>query len=157
MSAQTPLGPTLNLARPLVAKPACLTCHSTPANAPKSMVTIYGPDHGFGWRAGDIIGSQIVTVPMAVPQARVARVRLLLLVPYVGVFLLLFLTLNLLLDVMVIRPIDHMTKTAEAVSMGEMDTPEYVRAGRDQIARLSSSINRMRRSLSEALRMLSDG
>ena len=152
----TPIGLTLNLARPIVAEPNCLVCHSTAAAAPKSMLALYGFQNGFGWKRGEIIGAQVVTVPMAVPLARAARVRLLLLVPYVGVFLLLFVLLNVLLDMMVIGPIDRMTRTAEAVSRGDMDTPEYVRAGRDQIARLSTAINLMRRSLQEALRLLSE-
>lgn len=152
----TPMGQTLNLARPLVAKPACLTCHSTPDAAPQSMVALYGTQNGFGWHAGDIIGAQIVSVPMAVPLERASKVRLLFLIPYVGVFVLLFALLNLLLNLMVIGPIDRMAKTAEAVSLGQMDAPEYTRGGADQIARLSSAINRMRRSLQEALRMLSD-
>jgi HAMP domain-containing protein len=94
---------------------------------------------------------------MAVPLARADRVRLLFLIPYVGVFVLLFALLNLLLNLMVIGPIDRMAKTAEAVSLGQMDAPEYTRGGSDQIAKLSNAINRMRRSLQEALRMLSDG
>jgi protein-histidine pros-kinase len=76
---------------------------------------------------------------------------------YGGVFALLFLLLNLLLGAMVIGPIDKMARTAEAVSLGQMDVPEYVRRGSDQIARLSKAINLMRRSLQEALRMLSEG
>lgn len=152
----TPAGATLDLARPLIAKPACLTCHSTPAAAPQSMIALYGTQNGFGWHAGDVIGAQIVSVPIRLAEARADRVRTLFLVPYVAVFAMLFILLNLLLDFMVIGPIDRMAKTAEAVSLGQMDTPEYTRKGSDQIARLSSAINRMRRSLQEALRMLSD-
>jgi protein-histidine pros-kinase len=153
----TPIGPTLNLARPLVNKPACLACHSTAEAAPKSMVALYGGQNGFGWRPGEVIGAQIVSVPMSVPIARAAHVRTLFLATYGGVFALLFVLLNLLLGLMVIRPIDAMAKTAEAVSLGQMDVPEYERKGSDQIARLSRSINLMRRSLQEALRMLSEG
>jgi nitrate/nitrite-specific signal transduction histidine kinase len=120
------------------------------------MLAAYGPDHGFGWKPGDIIGAQLVSVPMTVAQTRADQVRLLFLVPYAGVFLVLFVVLNILLDVMVIGPIDRMAKVAEAVSMGDLAAPEYSRSGKDQIARLSGSINRLRRSLHEALRMLSD-
>ena len=157
LTRDTPAGPTLNLARPLTAKPPCLVCHSTPDKAPKSMIALYGSENGFGWHAGDIIGAQIVSVPMRLAMERADKVRMLFLIPYVGVFALLFLLLNLLLDFMVIGPIDRMSKTAEAVSLGQMDAPEYVRGGSDQIAKLSNAINRMRRSLQEALRMLSDG
>jgi HAMP domain-containing protein len=153
----TPAGETLNLARPLAAPAACLSCHSTPQAAPKSMIAIYGPDHGFGWKENEIIGAQIVSVPMSVALDRANQVRLLFLGLYAGVFVALFLLLNLLLDFVVIGPIDKMTKTSEAVSMGQMDAPEYQRGGKDQIARLSTSINRMRRSLQEALRMLTEG
>ena len=156
LQRQTPIGPTLNLARPLINKPACMSCHSTPQEAPKSMVALYGAQNGFGWKPGAVIGAQIVSVPMSVPIARAAHVRLLFLAIYGGVFALLFLLLNLLLGVMVIGPIDEMARTAQAVSLGEMNVPEYVRGGSDQIARLSNAINLMRRSLQEALRMLSE-
>ena len=153
----TPAGETLNLARPLSAPAACLECHSTPKAAPASMIAIYGPDHGFGWKENEIIGAQIVSVPMSVALARADQVRLLFLGLYAGVFAALFLLLNLLLDYVVIGPIDKMAKVSEAVSMGAMDAPEYQRGGKDQIAKLSTAINRMRRSLQEALRMLSEG
>jgi protein-histidine pros-kinase len=150
----TAMGPTLNLARPIVAAPACLTCHSLPGNAPKTMIAIYGTQNGFGWQPNEIIGAQIVSVPMAVSINRAAQVRNLFLVLYLGVFAVLFVLLNVLLGVVVIGPIDKMAKTAEAVSMGEIDAPEYVREGNDQIAGLSKSFNRMQRSLKEALQML---
>jgi len=152
----TPMGPTLNLARPLVNKSRCMECHSTPDAAPKSMIALYGSQNGFGWRPNEVIGAQIVTVPMSVPAARAAKVRATFMIPFIGVFLLLFLLLNLLLELVVIRPIDKMAQTAEAVSMGDVDAPEFVRGGSDQISRLAASFARMRRSLQEALRMLSD-
>ena len=155
LQRSTPMGPVLDLARPIVNTAPCLTCHSTPDAAPKSMIALYGTQNGFGWKPNEIVAAQIVSVPMAVPLARAARVRWLLLIPYVGVILLLFLLLNLLLDQLVIGPIDQMADTAEAVSLGRLDTLEYARGGADQIARLSSAINRLRRSLQEALRMLS--
>jgi protein-histidine pros-kinase len=61
-----------------------------------------------------------------------------------------------MLGLSVIEPINRMAHTAEAVSLGQMDTPEYTRGGADQISKLSEAINRLRRSLQEALHMLSD-
>jgi HAMP domain-containing protein len=151
------MGPSLVLARPLSVQPACLECHSTAAAAPKSMLSIYGGQNGYGWKAGEIIGAQIVSLPVAITTERAARVRTALLIPLAGIFLVLLLVLNLLLDFSVVRPINRITKTAEQVSMGDLDAPEYVRAGSDQIAKLAASFNRMRRSLREALRMLDNG
>jgi hypothetical protein len=64
----TATGKALILARPLkVGNVSCLTCHSTPDKAPPEMLKLYGPGNGFGWKLNDIIGAQVVTVPMSVP------------------------------------------------------------------------------------------
>jgi protein-histidine pros-kinase len=156
LQRQSPTGPLLELARPLVNRQACMSCHSTPAAAPKSMIALYGPDNGFGWKLNEVVGAQIVSVPMTVPWMRAAKVRDTFLMAYCGIFLLLFVLLNLLLGAVVIGPVDRITKMAEAVSMGDLSAPEFEWKGADQIARLSSSFNRMRRSLQEALRMLNE-
>jgi protein-histidine pros-kinase len=63
-----PAGRFLYLARPLQIKDrACLACHTTAALAPPAMVRIYGPDNGFGWKHMEVIGAQIVQVPMSLP------------------------------------------------------------------------------------------
>ncbi len=152
----TPMGPLLELARPLVNKERCVSCHSTPDAAPKSMIALYGAQNGFGWKLNDVIGAQIVSVPLKVPRERAARVRDLFLLTYAGIFLLLFVLLNLLLGTIVIGPIDKIARMAEAVSMGDTNVPEFEWKGSDQIARLAGSFNRMRRSLHEALRMLNE-
>ena len=57
---------TYTVAYPLVIKdPACLTCHSTPDKAPPSMVALYGSKNGFGWKLGETIGSQVISVPLS--------------------------------------------------------------------------------------------
>ncbi|HZC38108.1 MAG TPA: DUF3365 domain-containing protein [Sphingomicrobium sp.] len=152
----TATGPVLELARPLVNKPACLECHNTAATAPPSMIALYGSQNGFGWKPGEIIGAQIVSVPMSTSAVRAEHIRKLFVVPFVAFVVLLFVSVNLLLNFVVIRPIERIAKTAEAISMGEINTPEYHYAGSDQIGRLSASFNRMHRSLIEALRMLRD-
>jgi len=152
----TATGPMLELARPLVNKPACLECHDTATDAPKSMVALYGPENGFGWKAGEIIGAQIVSVPMSASSVRAEHIRKLFLLPFIGFLLLLFVSINVLLHFVVIRPIEKIADNAEMVSMGKIDTPEYRYRGRDQIGRLGASLNRMHRSLAEAFRMLGE-
>ncbi|MBV9998416.1 MAG: DUF3365 domain-containing protein [Verrucomicrobia bacterium] len=61
-------GKSLFLARPIkVDNVTCLACHSTPDKAPPSMIKLYGSDNGFNWKLNDIIGAQIVSVPLALP------------------------------------------------------------------------------------------
>src|ERR1035438_2443391 len=63
----TPTGPALFLDRPLVPGPPCLECHDQPKGAPPAMIRAYGTANGFGWKNGETIGAQIVSVPMSVP------------------------------------------------------------------------------------------
>ena len=147
---------SLELARPLVNKPACLECHDTAADAPKSMVALYGTQNGYGWKPGEIIAAQIVSVPMSASALRAEHIRRLFLVPFLGFLVLLFVSMNILLHFVVIRPMEKIAKNADAVSMGKIDTPEYHYRGRDQIGRLAASFNRMHRSLVEAFRMLGE-
>jgi len=152
----TATGPMLELARPLVNKPACMECHNTAATAPASMIALYGNENGFGWKPGEIIGAQIVSVPMAASAVRASHIRSLFLVPFLAFLALLFVSVNVLLSFVVVRPIERIAKTAEAISLGEINTPEYHYGGSDQIGRLSASFNRMHRSLVEAFKMLGE-
>ncbi len=64
----TPTGAALVLARPIQIKNvSCLTCHSTPDKAPPEMMKQYSSANGFGWKMDEIIGAQVVSVPMALP------------------------------------------------------------------------------------------
>jgi HAMP domain-containing protein len=147
----------LNLARPLgIYSENCLVCHSTPENAPKTMTDIYGVNNGFGWKLNEIIGAQVVTVPMSVPLARAEQTFMTFMILLGGVFLLLLVLLNILLHFVVIRPVVKMAVIANDVSMGKPDVPEYVRKGSDEIASLSQSFSRMRLSLESAMQMLGD-
>src|SRR3954452_13350353 len=112
----TATGPMLELARPLVNKPACLECHNTAATAPASMIALYGSDNGFGWKPGEIIGAQIVSVPMSESSVRAEQIRRLFVAPFVAFLLLLFVAINLLLHFVVIRPIERIAQSAEAIS-----------------------------------------
>ncbi|WP_426955527.1 c-type heme family protein [Muricoccus radiodurans] len=151
----TPNGPVLTFSRPFrITDRACLTCHSTPAVAPASMVDLYGPSNGFGWQLNEVIGAQIVSVPMSVPLERAQSQLVLLLASLAAVFLVMLLLLNLLLHFVVIRPIQQMTAAAERAAGGDLDTPEFTAEGRDEISSLARSFNLMRRSLVNAMKLL---
>jgi protein-histidine pros-kinase len=153
----TPTGRMLNLARPLgIYDEGCLTCHGKVEDAPKTMTDIYGVNNGFGWKMGEIIGAQIVTVPMSLPLERARQTFTTFLILLGGIFLLLLVLLNILLHFVVIRPVTRMADIANEVSMGKPDVPEYVKHGSDEISSLSQSFNRMRLSLENAMKMLGE-
>jgi protein-histidine pros-kinase len=72
----------------------------------------------------------------------------------VGLFLFLFLAVNILLAALVVRPVRKLAEIADQVSKGNMDAADFPSRGGDEIAELGASFNRMRRSLVEALNML---
>lgn len=153
----TPTGRMLNLARPLgIYNENCLVCHGRVEDAPKTMTDIYGVNNGFGWKMGEIIGAQIVTVPMSLPLERARQTFTTFLILLGGVFALLLVLLNILLHFVVIRPVTRMADIANEVSMGKPDVPEYVKHGSDEISSLSQSFNRMRLSLENAMKMLGE-
>jgi protein-histidine pros-kinase len=153
----TPDGRILSVAKPIrIADPACLQCHSTPDKAPPVMVSLYGPNHGFGWRLGDTVAAQIVSVPMRVPIEHARRNFLYLLGSLAFVFLLMMLAMNLLLRRIIVKPVGDIAAMADEVSLGRLDIPEYAPKGRDEIASLAESFNRMRRSLVQAMKLLGD-
>ncbi len=152
---QTKDGPVMSLSKPLrIDNKDCLACHSTPAAAPPAMVDLYGPKNGFGWTLGSVQGAQIVSVPMRVALARARSLFVTFMVALLGAFAVAFVLLNLLLHLVVIGRVKRMAVLAGEISLGNNDAPEFEAAGRDEIASLGQSFNRMRRSLVSALKLL---
>lgn len=152
---QTPTGPVLFLARPIqIKKKGCLTCHSTVRNAPVTLIDKYGSANGFGWQLNEIVGTQIVTVPMSVPIQKANEVFVTFMMLLIGVFLFIIVVLNIMLKQIIIKPVMRMAIAANQISVGKFDTPEFDEAGKDEVAILSASFNRMRRSLQKAIQLL---
>jgi protein-histidine pros-kinase len=145
------------LARPFQIKDAaCLVCHTTAEVAPASMVKLYGSNNGFGWKLNEVIGAQIVSVPMSLPIANANRAFYTFMASLAGVFVVLFIILNVMLSLLIVRPIRKMSAAADKISVGELDIPELSESGRDEVALLGKSFNRMRRSLEKAISLIDD-
>lgn len=152
----TSLGRLLHLSRPITVTQKCLVCHDRWQDAPKSVVDVYGRDNGYGWKLNEVVGAQIVSVPMAVPLQRAHGTRLFFMKLLLAVFVVLTIVLNVLLRVVVLNPLTKMSRVAGEVSMGKKNVPEYQKPGSDEIATLSVSFNRMRRTVEEAMKMLGE-
>jgi HAMP domain-containing protein len=153
----TPTGTSLYIARPIrITDEACLACHSTAAAAPNTMLALYGPNNGFGWRQGDVVGAQIVSVPTAVPVERAHQVMLTFMLSLLGVFGAVFIAFNLMFHAIVTRRLTRLTDAANEVSMGKACDAAFEAQGRDEIGQLAQSFGRMRISLASAMTMLSE-
>jgi HAMP domain-containing protein len=151
----TPTGASLYLARPLrITNPACLQCHSSVDAAPKTMVDKYGPANGFGWNLNEVIGAQVVSVPLAVPLLRAEQSFTVFIGSLVGVFVVVGIMLNLMIWLVVVRPVTLLSELANRVSQGDLSAPEFPAGGGDEIGVLSQSFNRMRTSVVQAMKML---
>ena len=152
---QTPTGPSLYLARPFQIKdPACLACHSTAEAAPAGMLKMYGPNNGFGWQLNEVIGAQIVSVPMTLPVENANRAFYTFMASLAAVFVALFIILNIMLSLLIVKPITRLSEAADKISTGDTDIAELPDKGKDEVAVLGRSFNRMRRSLEKAIALI---
>lgn len=153
----TPTGPSLYLSRPIQIKnPGCLACHSTPSAAPQTMIEKYGDSNGFGWQLNEVVGAQIVSVPMSLPLERAEKTFVLFIGLLIAVFLLITVLLNLMLNWVVIKPVKQLSEKANEVSLGALEAEEMAVKGNDEISSLTKSFNRMHRSLANAIKMLDE-
>jgi HAMP domain-containing protein len=152
----TPTGQALYLAHPIAAKKGCLDCHDTPGDAPPELLNTYGPANGFGWKIGDVVAAQVVTVPSAVPIAIADKAYQKLVVYLFGTFLLTLIAIDTALYFAVIRPVSRLATMADRVSRGDLDIPELPVTSRDEIGALTGSFNRMYVTVVKALRMLNE-
>jgi protein-histidine pros-kinase len=150
-----PTGRSLTLSRPITLRdPGCLACHGSPDRAPPAMLRIYGRTGGFGWQMNETVGAQIVTVPLELALNQAQRNLYAAMGVLFVVFLGLMAMMNLLLHLVVVRPITRMGQMATELSLGREGVGEFPQQGKDEVGELGRALTRMRRSLDQALQML---
>jgi protein-histidine pros-kinase len=127
--------------------------------APAAMVTRYGRDNGFGWQLNEVIGAQMVSVPMSLPVRNANRAFYTFMASLGGVFVALFVILNLMLYMLIVRPVRRVAAAADRLSIGrtssaDKDVKELPESGKDELAVLARSFNRMRRNLENTIKMM---
>lgn len=152
---ETPEGRSLYMARPLrVTLATCLTCHDTPDATPPTVLAQYGGANGFGWKLNEIVGAQIVSIPTRLPLQRAHQVFVTFMSSLAVIFVILLIAINALLVFVVIRPVNRLSSLASKVSLGDLEAGNFEISGKDEIAELSHSFARMKKSLIEAMKML---
>jgi protein-histidine pros-kinase len=153
----TPTGRSLYLGKPItIHDSGCLTCHSTVDVAPKALVKKYGPANGYGWKLKETIGAQVVSVPMTLPMSRANATFYAFLATLAASFTAVFVVLNAMLMIIVVRPVVRLAGIADEVSLGKIDGPDFAVKGGDEVARLAQSFNRMKKSVVHAIKMLDE-
>lgn len=137
-----------------ITNPACLACHSDPANAPAAMRAIYGDDGGFGWKLNEVVGTQMVVVPYTLPAELARKTFFSFLVSMAAIFLILFLVVNITLRRLILKPVAQIIHMADETSKGNLRSPEIKVSGNDEIADMLRAFNRMRRSIIKMVQMM---
>jgi len=150
----TPMGKSLYLARPIRNESGCSPCHSTPSIAPQNLIARYGSVNGFGWQTNEIVGAQVVSVPFASATASADRAFRAFMVSLIAVFAVVFLVVNGVLYLLVVRPVRQIARVADRLSLGDMSAEDFPQHGAEEIASVTRSFNRMRKSLEKAMRLL---
>ena len=149
----TPMGRSLYLARPIQARPQCLECHGLATAAPATLIARYGHDNGFGWQANEVIGAQIVSVPVADAATGGRQIFSGLTTLVVAVLVALLVIVNAAVYWQVLRPLNRMTRHANAVSLGQGSGVTFT-GGSDEIGALGEAFERMRKSLDKAMKLI---
>ncbi len=150
----TATGRALYIAHPLsVTDAQCLVCHSTAAVAPQTMRVKYGDRNGFGWNLHEIIGGQIVSVPLEAAQKRADATYRVFLISLLSLFGVLFVVANALIWLIILKPIRRIADIANRVSEGDT-AATFGRQGSGEIAVLAKAFERMQRSVERSLSLL---
>ena len=74
------------------------------------MIDLYGTANGFGWKMNEVIGAQVVSVPMAVPIERANQTFRTFMLSLARVFVAIFVLLNVMLYTIVIRRVTRLSR-----------------------------------------------
>lgn len=87
------------LAKPIkVDSKGCLACHGLPLDAPKDQVEIYGTEHGYNWKLGEVISSYIVYVSVQEALQNAKRTAGMIFIVSIAGFLVVIMTIWLLFE-----------------------------------------------------------
>lgn len=150
----TPNGMSLYLAHPIAVQQGCLECHSTPSVAPQTMINKYGSANGFGWNLNEVVAAQIVSVPLELPVQIATKAFKTLMVALTATFVAILIAVNLVLYFLIILPVRKLSAVADRVSLGQFQDGTLPVRGKDEMAQLTASFNRLFVTVTKALRML---
>ncbi len=144
--------PYYYFAKPIrISSEGCLRCHGKPEDAPEEIVTIYGSEHGYDWKVGDIASAYIVYVPLQKALAQAKQSAMKLVVFGVGAIVLLMAILWVFFSMYVIKPLTLLEHRATEISLGKNLSEPITTPSNDEISSLARSVDRLRISIDKML------
>jgi signal transduction histidine kinase len=144
-------------ARAVVFETGCLTCHGSPADAPAEMLARYGAERGFGRRAGEIAGLDLLIMPVEREAVALRRASLdFMLVFSLGTVLILA-SVHFFSDRILVQNIGRLSGFLRSRFPEEADKTLPPTPGKaDEIEAMMGSVERFADHLREAKLALAD-
>jgi hypothetical protein len=141
-------------AQPIYITKECLKCHGKASEAPPEVIQKYGTERAFDYKVGEVRG----IISVQVPDITLNETLSTLANPITfGLLILAFIVSYLYVDFGVIRRLRRLTRSAEAIAEGYLDTPlEYddPQGTHNEIDKLYYAVHLLRNSLQVAMRRL---
>ena len=98
---------------------SCLRCHSTPDNAPKGLVDIYGPERSFNRSANEVVSAISIRVPLSTAYARADQFSRHLSSIFIIVLMILFAVQYFVYKLVILNPITKIKDRALSICENE--------------------------------------
>lgn len=113
------------IARPMrMPDDSCLECHGRPEDAPPTMLAKYGTINGFSWPRDSVIAAQVVYVPADLVAEQRRQVWIAVMVVLAGGFAVTGVTISVLLQRDVIKPVERMAALASRIATADLQEAE---------------------------------
>ncbi|HWR58655.1 MAG TPA: DUF3365 domain-containing protein, partial [Thermodesulfovibrionales bacterium] len=141
----------LMMVKPVVTEKGCLKCHGDPSHAPRGLVKKYGTQSGFGWKEGEVMGVDSVTIPLAVTLGQIRGIAVSTFVFGFATLIFLFVSLQGAFWSLVSRPLNRLKSVFEGISRGTEPLNQRLPIiTQDEIGELTESFNEMAKHLYSA-------
>lgn len=124
----------------------CLKCHGDPEDAPPAVIAKYGSEKAFGYKVGQVRG----VVSVSLPAVGIREVIRSLVNPWTVSLIFIILAVNLLFIYSVVIRLVRLTRSAEAIAAGKLET-ELIYSNpsesNDELDHLYHATNLLKRSL----------
>jgi PAS domain S-box-containing protein len=128
----------------VVMEAQCLICHGDPSYAPRSLVKIYGKDHGFYRKIGNVAGVESVAVPVDETFYQITQIAFSIFILGLSGMAATFLILNYFHYMVLVKPLRKASSFFKSIVSGEKGLEMKLDVkGDDEISEVVGSFNQM--------------
>jgi len=143
----------LIIARSVYVTSDCLRCHGVPEMAPRGVIAKYGDKAGFGFKEGDIMGMELVAIPMDIVLNEITQTLINIIMVGMFFIFLLFLTIEATFIKHVGFPLNKLVTHFKKISQNRYNENTLFEQSDnrdDEISHLINSFNIMIKDLNDA-------